>query len=44
MQVKGTILLDLVRIIRSEKEKNWQPHLQPENREVINGYVVTSAW
>lgn len=44
MQVKGIILLDLVRIIRSEKEKNWQPHLQPEDWEVINGHVVTSAW
>ncbi|MFZ5563633.1 MAG: hypothetical protein ACOZBW_06230 [Thermodesulfobacteriota bacterium] len=44
MQVKGTILLDLVRIIRSEKEKNWQPHLQPEDWEVVNGHVVASAW
>lgn len=44
MQVKGTILLDLVRIIRSEKEKNWAPYLQPEDWKVVNGHVMASAW
>ena len=44
MRVKGTVILDLVRIIRSEKDKNWEPYMAPEDMEIINGTVMASKW
>lgn len=43
-QVKGTMLLDFVRIIRSNKGMDWNKHLKPEDWEVINSLVLPTKW
>lgn len=44
VQVKGTLLVDLVKQVRVAKDKNWKEYLTPEDMAVINGEIVTSAW
>ncbi len=44
MKVKGTILTDLVRIVRKEKQLDWDAYLTPEDWEVVNSEVVASGW
>ncbi|MDY6904981.1 MAG: hypothetical protein SWH61_09870 [Thermodesulfobacteriota bacterium] len=44
MRVKGTVILDLVRIIRAEKDKNWEPYMEPEDWEIINSTIMASKW
>ncbi len=43
-QVKGTMLLDYVRMIRGNKDKDWDKYLQPEDWEIINGRILSSMW
>ncbi len=44
MEVKGTIIMDYVRLIRSNKGLNWDKWLEPEDWEVINSEVLASKW
>jgi len=44
VQVKGTILIDLVKQVRAEKERNWEQYLTAEDMDRVNGEVLTSSW
>jgi hypothetical protein len=44
MRAKGSILLDYVRIIRANKDLNWNRHLRPEDWEIINSKILPSQW
>jgi uncharacterized protein (TIGR02265 family) len=43
-QVKGTMLIDFVRIIRSKKNLDWNKHLKPEDWETINSLILPTKW
>jgi len=43
-KVKGTILIDMVRMIRGNRDKDWDKYLTPEDWEIINGRVLPSSW
>ena len=44
MRVKGTLLLDYVRMIRANKELDWDEYLETEDWEVINSQILSSQW
>ena len=44
VQVKGTILIDLVKQVRAEKDRNWEQYLTAEDMALVNGEVLTSSW
>ena len=43
-KVKGTLILDLVRMIRKNKEKNWDQYFTSEDWKIINSKIAASAW
>ena len=43
-KVKGTVLLDYVRLIRVAKDKNWDKHLKKEDWDIVNGRILPSLW
>jgi hypothetical protein len=43
-KVKGTMLVDQVRMIRGNKELDWDEYLKPEDWEVIGGRILVSEW
>jgi hypothetical protein len=42
MFVKGPMILDYVKIIRANKDRNWDRYLQPEDWDIINGQIFTT--
>jgi len=42
LQVKGTLLVDYVRTVRSNRDRNWDRWLTPADWEIINGKVLPS--
>jgi hypothetical protein len=44
MQVKGTWLLDFVKMIRSNKDKNFDQWLTRADWDIINSQVLPSQW
>ena len=44
VQVKGTVLIDLVKQVRAEKDKNWGEYLTAKDMEIIDSEVLTSSW
>lgn len=44
MKVKGTLILDYVKIIRANRDRNWEQYLTAEDWEIINGQVLASSW
>ena len=42
--LKGTVILDLVKIIRALKDLPWDEYLQPEDWEIINSMALPTAW
>ncbi len=44
LKVKGTVLIDLVKQVRSAKDRNWEKYLTAEDMELINGEIMTSSW
>ncbi len=44
MQVKGTMIIDYVRLVRAHKDIDWDKWLDPGDWEVINNEVMYSAW
>ncbi len=44
MKVKGTTILDLVRILRATKEKDFNKYLEPADWDIINDTVMASQW
>jgi len=43
-KVKGTLLVDYVRMIRRNKEKDWNKYLTPEDWAIINERILPSLW
>ena len=43
-KVKGTMLIDQVRMIRGNKDKDWNKYLTPEDLNIIKGRVLPAAW
>ncbi|MDY6830569.1 MAG: hypothetical protein SWC96_01795 [Thermodesulfobacteriota bacterium] len=44
VEVKGTIILDLVKQVRVAKDKNWSDYLLPEDMKLIDGEILASQW
>jgi hypothetical protein len=44
MQVKGTMIIDYVKLVRTNPDKDWDRYLEAEDWEIINGQVLSSAW
>jgi len=43
-KVKGTMMIDQVRMIRGNKDKDWNKYLKPEDWNIINTKILPSAW
>jgi len=43
-KVKGTMLLDFVKMIRANKNLDWDKYLKAEDWEVINSLVLPAKW
>ena len=43
-RVKGTLLLDYVRMIKANKDRPWHKYLTPKDIEIIEGRVLPSVW
>ncbi|MDY6825529.1 MAG: hypothetical protein SWH68_17285 [Thermodesulfobacteriota bacterium] len=44
VSVKGTILLDLVKQVRTAKDLDWGAYLTPEDLAMIDEEIMASAW
>ncbi|MFP4040345.1 MAG: hypothetical protein ACLFS7_07375 [Desulfosudaceae bacterium] len=44
LQVKGTILVDLVKQVRAERSLNWDDYLTPADWDLVDGDVMASSW
>ena len=42
-KVKGTMMIDQVRMIRGNKDKDWNKYLKPEDWNKINTKILPSA-
>ncbi len=42
--VKGTMLIDQVRMIRGNKQLNWDEYLEPEDWEIIKQRILPTNW
>lgn len=42
--IKGSLVVDMVRIIRANKKKDWDKYLVPQDWQIINGSCVISDW
>ena len=43
-KVKGTMLIDFVRMVRSNKNLDWNKYMQPEDWDFINSKILPSNW
>ena len=43
-KVKGTMLIDQVRMIKGNKDKDWNKYIKPEDWNIIKGMVMPSEW
>jgi len=43
-KVKGSLLLEIARLIRTNKDKDWKKYLTEEDFAIINGRVLASSW
>ena len=43
-KVKGSMLIDHVRMIRGNKDKDYNKYLKPEDWNIIKGKILPSAW
>ena len=44
MRVKGTMMLDYVRIIRANRDQDWSKYLTPEDWQLIDSQILSSNW
>jgi hypothetical protein len=44
MEVKGTWVVDYVKMIRANPDKNWAKYLTAEDQAIIDGKVLSSVW
>lgn len=42
--VKGSIVLDFVKMVKKYKNLDWNKYLKPEDWEIINTIVLPSKW
>ena len=43
MEVKGTLMLNYVKLIRANKDRDWNKYLEPEDWEIINSIVLPAT-
>jgi len=43
-KVKGSVVSDMVRIIRALKDLPWDKYLLPEDFEIIDSMIIPTAW
>jgi len=43
-KVKGSLLLEVARMIRANKDRNWDKYLNAKELEAISGRVLASSW
>lgn len=43
-KVKGSLLVDYVRMIRANKDREWDKYLTEEDWKIINSRILPSAW
>jgi hypothetical protein len=43
-KVKGSLVVDMVKIIRAIPQLPWDKHLKPEDMAVVNSMVLPTAW
>lgn len=43
-KVKGTMLIDQVKMIRGNKDRDWSKLVKPEDWALINGRILDFAW
>jgi len=43
-KVKGSLLLDYVRMMHADKSKDWGKYLTKEELDLINGRILASVW
>jgi len=44
VEVKGSLIIDFVKMVRGNKDIDWSQWLMPEDLETVNSEVLTSAW
>lgn len=42
--VKGSVLVDMVKVVRQFKDPPWGQYLKPEDQELIQAMVIPTAW
>ena len=42
--VKGSLLEDVVRLIRANKDKDWRKYLTEKDLDIIHGQILPSSW
>jgi hypothetical protein len=43
MEVKGTLILNYVKLIRGNKDRDWDKYLEPEDWKIINSKVLAAS-
>jgi len=43
-EVKGSLLLDVVRLIRANKDRDWKKYLNDRDLEIIQSQILPSSW
>lgn len=41
---KGSLVLDMVKLIRAFRSEPWESYLKPEDWEIVNGMVIPTSW
>jgi hypothetical protein len=44
MRVKGTVVIDFVRMIRGHKDRRWDNWLKPQDWDIVNNRILPAAW
>lgn len=44
MKVKGTAIVDLIRMIRKAKDRDWSVYLNSDDMEMVNTRVIATNW
>lgn len=43
-EVKGSLLVDVVRLIRANKDRDWKKYLNEKDLEIIESQILPTAW
>jgi len=44
LRVKGRLFIDLVKLVRKNKDQPWHRYLTPEDMAIVNDMIIPSAW